>query len=169
MSTQEQTFDVVVLGAGSTGENVADIVVKGGLSAVVGVDQHGPLARESARTAHERDAGALDPPHLARVVPVRGEPVTTGEGGGDVLLAGDGLPGAVDRAGLVEHLGPPQQRLAGHAGPVGALAADQLRLDQRGGQTALHDDVGDVLPRRSRAEDDDVEGLLRSHARILAM
>ena len=37
MTTAEpaQTFDVVVLGAGSTGENVADIVVKGGLSAVV--------------------------------------------------------------------------------------------------------------------------------------
>ena len=29
----EQTYDVVVLGAGSTGENVADIVVRGGLSA----------------------------------------------------------------------------------------------------------------------------------------
>ena len=32
---QEQTYDVVVLGAGSTGENVADIVVRGGLSAVL--------------------------------------------------------------------------------------------------------------------------------------
>src|SRR5215212_5023600 len=31
----ENTYDVVVLGAGSTGENVADIVVKGGLSAVL--------------------------------------------------------------------------------------------------------------------------------------
>src|SRR5689334_6639088 len=31
----EQTFDVVVLGAGSTGENVADIVVRGGLSAAL--------------------------------------------------------------------------------------------------------------------------------------
>jgi pyruvate/2-oxoglutarate dehydrogenase complex dihydrolipoamide dehydrogenase (E3) component len=31
----EQTFDVVVLGAGSTGENLADIVVKGGLTAVL--------------------------------------------------------------------------------------------------------------------------------------
>ncbi|RZU30746.1 dihydrolipoyl dehydrogenase family protein [Blastococcus saxobsidens] len=31
----ERTYDVVVLGAGSTGENVADIVVRGGLSAVV--------------------------------------------------------------------------------------------------------------------------------------
>jgi pyruvate/2-oxoglutarate dehydrogenase complex dihydrolipoamide dehydrogenase (E3) component len=31
----EQTYDVVVLGAGSTGENVADIAVRGGLSAVL--------------------------------------------------------------------------------------------------------------------------------------
>jgi pyruvate/2-oxoglutarate dehydrogenase complex dihydrolipoamide dehydrogenase (E3) component len=31
----EQTYDVVVLGAGSTGENVADVVVRGGLTAVV--------------------------------------------------------------------------------------------------------------------------------------
>jgi pyruvate/2-oxoglutarate dehydrogenase complex dihydrolipoamide dehydrogenase (E3) component len=33
--TSEHTFDVVVLGAGSTGENVADIVVRGGLTAVL--------------------------------------------------------------------------------------------------------------------------------------
>ncbi|WP_040337021.1 dihydrolipoyl dehydrogenase family protein [Candidatus Blastococcus massiliensis] len=33
--TGERTYDVVVLGAGSTGENVADVVVKGGLSAVL--------------------------------------------------------------------------------------------------------------------------------------
>jgi pyruvate/2-oxoglutarate dehydrogenase complex dihydrolipoamide dehydrogenase (E3) component len=35
VTTQEQTYDVVVLGAGSTGENVADVVVRGGLSAVL--------------------------------------------------------------------------------------------------------------------------------------
>ena len=34
-SEADNTYDVVVLGAGSTGENVADIVVKGGLSAVL--------------------------------------------------------------------------------------------------------------------------------------
>jgi pyruvate/2-oxoglutarate dehydrogenase complex dihydrolipoamide dehydrogenase (E3) component len=34
-STAEQTYDVVVLGGGSTGENVADIVVRGGLTAVL--------------------------------------------------------------------------------------------------------------------------------------
>src|SRR5215207_10049808 len=31
----DQTYDVVVVGAGSTGENVADVVVRGGLSAVL--------------------------------------------------------------------------------------------------------------------------------------
>ncbi|TYP87654.1 dihydrolipoyl dehydrogenase family protein [Blastococcus xanthinilyticus] len=35
MSEAERTYDVVVVGAGSTGENVADIVVRGGLSAVL--------------------------------------------------------------------------------------------------------------------------------------
>ena len=35
VSGPEQTYDVVVLGGGSTGENVADIVVRGGLTAVV--------------------------------------------------------------------------------------------------------------------------------------
>jgi pyruvate/2-oxoglutarate dehydrogenase complex dihydrolipoamide dehydrogenase (E3) component len=34
-SAPEQTYDVVVLGAGSTGENIADIVVRGGLTAVL--------------------------------------------------------------------------------------------------------------------------------------
>jgi pyruvate/2-oxoglutarate dehydrogenase complex dihydrolipoamide dehydrogenase (E3) component len=32
---QDQTYDVVVLGAGSTGENLAEVVVRGGLSAVL--------------------------------------------------------------------------------------------------------------------------------------
>ncbi len=34
-SAADRTYDVVVLGAGSTGENVADIVVRGGLTAIL--------------------------------------------------------------------------------------------------------------------------------------
>ena len=35
MTSSDQTFDVIVLGAGSTGENVADITVRGGLATVL--------------------------------------------------------------------------------------------------------------------------------------
>ncbi|GAB3348711.1 dihydrolipoyl dehydrogenase family protein [Modestobacter lapidis] len=35
MTSPDQTYDVIVLGAGSTGENVADVAVRGGLSAVL--------------------------------------------------------------------------------------------------------------------------------------
>jgi pyruvate/2-oxoglutarate dehydrogenase complex dihydrolipoamide dehydrogenase (E3) component len=35
VTTPEQAYDVIVLGAGSTGENVADIAVRGGLTAVL--------------------------------------------------------------------------------------------------------------------------------------
>ena len=87
---------------------------------------------------------------------MRGEGVAPGEGRGDVLLAGHRLLRAVDVAGLGEHLGAAQQRLARHAGPVGALPADQFALDEDGGQPAPHDDVGDVLPRRPGPDHDDV-------------
>ena len=39
MSSGDAVYDVVVLGAGSTGENVADVVVRGGLTAVL-VEEH---------------------------------------------------------------------------------------------------------------------------------
>jgi pyruvate/2-oxoglutarate dehydrogenase complex dihydrolipoamide dehydrogenase (E3) component len=32
---EERSYDVVVLGGGSTGENVADVVVRGGLTAAL--------------------------------------------------------------------------------------------------------------------------------------
>ena len=65
-----------------------------------------------------------------------------------------------DRPGLGEHLRAAQQRLARHARPVGALAADEFALDEDGGQPAPDGDVGDVLPGRPGPEDDDVVGLL---------
>ena len=91
--------------------------------------------------------------------------VAAGERRGDVLLAGHRLRRAVDGARLGEHLGAAQQRLARHARPVRALAADELALHEDGGQPAPDDDVGDVLARRARPEDDDVVGLLRCWSR----
>ena len=49
----------------------------------------------------------------------------------DVDLAGDRLGGAGDAPDLGEGLGRAQQRLRRHAGVVGALAADQVALDDR--------------------------------------
>ena len=118
------------------------------LGAVGGGDDDGALAVEPAGAADQVDAGAVDPLHLAVVVPVRGEAVAPGQRRRDVLLAGDRLLRPVDRPRLGERLGAAQQRLARHARPVGALAADELVLDEDGGQPAADGDVGDVLPGR---------------------
>ena len=60
----------------------------------------------------------------------RSRSVAAGEHGGGV---GHPRPprGAVDPAGVGDGDDRAQQRLAGDAGPVGALAADQLALDDR--------------------------------------
>jgi hypothetical protein len=50
----------------------------------------------------------------------------------------------------------PQERLGRNARPVGALAADQLALDQRDAQPALGELAGAVLAWRAAAEHDDV-------------
>ena len=65
-----------------------------------------------------------------------------------------------------------QQRLRRDAGPVRALAADELALDERDAQAALGERAGAVLARRAAADDDHVvvgscrqllAGLLRDH------
>ena len=56
----------------------------------------------------------------------------------------------------VHRLAGAQQRLRRDARPVGALAADQLALDEGDAQAALGQRAGAVLARRAAAEDDDV-------------
>ena len=56
----------------------------------------------------------------------------------------------------VDRLARPQQRLRRDAGPVGALAPDELALDDGDAQAALGQRAGAVLARRAAAEDDDV-------------
>ena len=66
MTTVEQAYDVVVLGAGSTGENVADIVVRGGLTAV--------LVEPELVGGENREPTAADLLEHLRRVPVRAQP-----------------------------------------------------------------------------------------------
>ena len=56
----------------------------------------------------------------------------------------------------VHGLARAQQRLGRDAGPVGALAADQLALDDGDPQAALGQRAGAVLAGRAAAEDDHV-------------
>ena len=107
------------------------------------------------------DTGAVRPLHLAGVVVVVGERVPPAQhrGSVDAVIADDaGHPGHVP--GGLEHLDRPQQRLARHAGPVGALAAEQLVLDDHRRPVAALDRVlrGD-LPGRAAADHDDVVGV----------
>ena len=59
-------------------------------------------------------------------------------------------------ARAVDRLAGPQQRLGGNAGPVGALAADQLTLDDRDAQAALGQRARAVLAGRAASEHDHV-------------
>src|SRR4051812_19005694 len=59
-----------------------------------------------------------------------------------------------------------QQRLGGDAGPVRALAADELALDDRDPQVTVDERTGAMLPGGPAAEDDDV--VVVAHIRLLA-
>ena len=120
-------------------------------------------AHEPAVPAHHVQPRPLGPGDLA-FVGVVGDPVIApGEQGGGVDL-GRGDPRQV-RGGVRDGEGA-QQCLRGHAGVVGALAAQQLALDDRCGEVgALGRVLADVLADGPAAENDHVEGgrVLSSH------
>ena len=110
-----------------------------------------PRAGEPARASQQVDAVVGQPALLAGVGVVGDHEVTPGEGRLDVDL------GARRRLARGMHrLAGAQQRLGRDACPVGALAPDQLALDERDPQAALGQLAGAVLARRAAAEDDDV-------------
>ncbi len=93
----------------------------------------------------EVDPRALEPRHLAVVVPVVRDAVAACEHGGDIDAAGDRLARPVDVSRRAQGGAGAQQRLRGHTGPVGAFAADELALHDHRREPALHGAVGDVL------------------------
>ena len=98
----------------------------------------------------------LEPADLAVVVPVGGERVAPAEHGAAVDLAGDRLARALDRLCRSQRLAAAQECLARHAGPVRAVAADELVLDDGAGQSASDDARRHVLAGRPGSDDDDV-------------
>ena len=69
-------------------------------------------------------------------------------------------PQARNPADLGEQLARTQQRLRRHARVVGALAADEVLLDERDLETGLAEPPGGDLAGRPGADDDDVEAAL---------
>ena len=102
-------------------------------------------------------ARALEPPHLALVVPVADDVVSLPQHRVDVEVTGHRRARARDPARLRQHLSRPEQHLARDAGPIGAFAADERRLDHRDARPAFDAASGDVLARGATSDDDDVE------------
>src|SRR5262249_38420576 len=99
-----------------------------------------------------------------QIDPVLGEPALLTRVGvvGDLEIAPCQRGVDVDggrRGGLLRRMRRParaEQGLGGHARPVGALAADELALDERPPEPALCKRAGAVLPGRAGADHDHV-------------
>ena len=115
------------------------------------VDLDHPGPGEPPAPADQIDPVVGQPSLLSGVGVVGDHEVAPGQRRLDVDLgAGGGIARRVDRfAGA-------QQRLRRDAGPVGALPADELALDDGDAQAALRQRARAVLARRAAAEDDDV-------------
>ena len=83
--------------------------------------------------------------------------VAAREHGRDVELAGHRLGSAGHAPRLGQQLARAQQRLRGHARVEGALAADEVLLDERDLEPGLAEPPGGDLAGRAGAEHDDVE------------
>ena len=121
---------------------------------------------ETAALAHDGDAAISEPRLPAGVVQVVNDLVAAFQDGLDGELAGHRLPHPRDAPHLGEQLARAQQRLRGHAGVEGALAADQMPLDDRHLQARLAQTPCAHLARRARADDDHIEFSLAHWRRL---
>ena len=124
------------------------------------VDLEALLAGEAAGAAEEPDALLLEPGELDGVIEVVDDLVAAREHRGGVDLAGDGLLDAGDTLGFLEQLAGAQEGLGRHAGVVGALAGDQVALDDRHREAAVGQASRGDLAGGPGADHDRVEALL---------
>jgi hypothetical protein len=115
-----------------------------GFAAFVG-HRDATLTSEPSVTAHQIDVRAAQPIHLTRIVPVSCEGVTPGQNRRDVQAPGDSLPRTRDILGFGERLNWSQQGFTRHACPIGALATDEISLDNHRAQSPFNSPVGDVF------------------------
>ena len=121
------------------------------------VHHHSFFAVEPALAPEEHDPAFFQPGQLTRVVEVVDHLVAAGEDRLRVELASHRGRRAGHAPCLVEQLARSQQRLRGHACVVGALAADQVLLDDRDAEATVGEAPGADLSRGSRPDHDRVE------------
>jgi hypothetical protein len=110
--------------------------------------------------ANQVRPGGLHPVGLAGVVEVGHVAVPAAEYAVWVDRTADRFARAVDPPGIGQGEHRPKQRLAGHAAPIGAFAADEFAFDDRYGQPGGATALGDVLTDGSRPDNNDVIGVV---------
>ena len=138
------------------------------LGAVSSLDLDPSFAGQPAAAPHEGGPQPVEPPDLALVVPPGGHPVPPGQRLRRVEVPGDGRSGPRHPTCGGEHLSRPQEGLARHARPVGALATHQLALDQRRAQPGIDAPTHGVLTRRSSPHHDHVVGVCHRQRLLVA-
>src|SRR5205823_5285351 len=121
------------------------------------VQLHSTLTCETRVPAENGDAALFKPRELDGVVEVVDHFVATAQHRLDVETAGDRLARTGNALRLCQGLGRPEQRLRRHAAVEGALAADEVTLDNRDAQARFPEPAGTDLPRRSGSDHDNVE------------
>ena len=129
---------------------------------LVVTDHHPSRSVEARGTAENVDALGLERLGLRGILVVAHHEVTPLERCLGIQPAGHGLARTRRLARRLECLAGTQQGLGGHAGPVVALAADQLALDDGHLEAAADQTAGAVLSAGSRAYHDHVIGHLAS-------
>ena len=125
-------------------------------------DLHAAGAGQPGGAAQHLDPLRLEVLRLGAVLVARHHEVAPSERALGVDAAAHGLARARRLARRLERLARAQQRLRRDAGPVVALAADQLALDDRHAQAAVGQVPRAVLARRARSDHDRV---VVAHAR----
>ena len=127
------------------------------------VDLDAPVTRQTAGPAKHLDPLPFEVGSLGPVLVLRHHEVAPLECALGSDGSAHGFAGARCLARRLQRLTWPQQRLRRDAGPVVALAPDELALDDRHPKTGVRETPSAMLPRRTSTDDDDVELARATH------
>jgi hypothetical protein len=133
------------------------------LARPVGEHPHRPRPDDPAMPADQRRRQSVDPADLTAVVPVACCLVAPREHSVDVDPSRNRLRGSGRSPRRRDEVDRAEYGLARHTGPIRALTAQQLGLDDGGAQATPDDPLHNVLAGRPSSNDHDVDDLLGIH------